>query len=162
MTTRHFITESELKPFAETINLEKEDNVRKLWLVSFLAYSIVTVFNTYSALEDLQTTLDVSSLIIMAITRIIPWFLITFYCSYKKRGTGWLLWILISLPIREFIPLLIALKLSPAWDTFTMVLIGLIFWNNSIRLLKTNSTREYTKVLAFKNKYGPDANGFCC
>jgi hypothetical protein len=167
----HFITQKDFRPFAQKLDHEKENKVRKFWLISFFAYSNISVYNIFLALRDLSATsgslkehpeIGLYIHATLALLGIIPWFWVTHHCAYKKRGTGWLLWTLISLPIWEFPGLLISLQQTLDWNTLIWLMIGIIFWVNCIRLLKVNSAREFQKVLAFKNKYGPEANGFCC
>lgn len=90
-------------------NLER--NVRKKWLFSFMLMTFLCValsFFTVIAEEGVQTVTEeigIPAGITLSTLIIIPWFWITYHCSFKKRGTSWLAWSMIRIPLGEIVEL---------------------------------------------------------
>lgn len=171
------LSEVDLKPFLETLNLEIEEKVRKQWLISFFAFtgiSALSILFTYfggGAFNEFSKNTSpafgvVCGLLIVSLA-LIPRFWIIYHYSYKKRGTAWLMWTMILLPLGELVDIgkgrwnEVAELDCLGWFIFiTFLGIEVFFWINCLRLRRVNADRKYQRVLALKAKYGPDANGF--
>ncbi len=172
------LSEADLKPFLDGLSLDIEVKVRKQWLASLFAFTGITAlsiffiyfgdgaFNEFS--ENTPLAFSLSFGLFLSSLVVVPWFWITYYCSYKKRGTVWLIWTMISLPLRELSSIGMGEWNQAAdWDSLswfmviTFLGIEVLYWVNCLRLLRVNSARECQTVLALKAKYGPEANGFC-
>jgi len=160
------LSEGDLKPFLESLNVDLEEKVREQWLISLFAFqgiSALSILLTYfrdDAFNEFSVNIGpgfsvVFGFFICSLSSI-PWFWFTSHCPYKRRGTAWLMWTMILLPLGHGGWNHVAAE----WETFGR-LIGLLYWINCLPLYRVNSAREYQRVLAFKAKYGPDANGFC-
>jgi hypothetical protein len=154
-------------------HLIEEQSIQKMkkqWLVSFLTYttllilSILLTYFGYPVFKELSTNVVDTQMII---ANILVWFLITFYCTYKKNGTAWLLLTLISLPLKE-----LAQISNGKWDLilewnalgwiFALVYSGIevLFWINCFMLCKINTVREYNNVQAWRKKNGSESDPF--
>lgn len=176
--SRQALSEEDLKPFLSGINLDSEEKVRKQWLVSLFIFtgisalsSLITYFGE-SSFKELSEYTGIAFSILFGLfvsaVALIPLFWITYHCAYKKRGTAWIMWIMISLPLGELSDIAKGgWSQSAEWDStgwimvMTFLVVEVYFWINCLRLRRVNSEREYQKVLALKAKYGSDANGFC-
>lgn len=121
----------------EDFNIKKVQKVRKHWLISFFLLIVLgpTIAN-------------------------LPWYVITYYCAYKKEGTVWLLWTMITYLLGAlFALILMSLDWNVAVQKFreldgrgwlmTVLSNGfqILFWFNCLRLYKINRLHEY------KNKF---------
>lgn len=139
--------------------------VRRRWLVSFCLYwGIGTVFTVLLAVSTAIPEIGVKNVemvhfkTMMIFTKTMPiaslfiWAWITYHCAYKKRGTKWLMWTLIVLPITAFVtfsqlfipnsPMKILLFHSVSgWilSLFGLMWVSVIYyWINCYRLRKEN------------------------
>lgn len=178
LKNQQLLTDDELNPFLNTLNLDVEKKVRKQWLVSFFAFTGIHALSAFLAYigdgaysmvsENTSPALSVIFGIFISFFILIFWFWITYHCAYKKRGTAWLMWTMISIPLRELADIGKGeWKHAAEWDSFgwfmviTFIGIEIFYWINCLRLRRVNAAREYQRILALKAKYGSDANGFC-
>ncbi len=156
----------DLKPFLETLNLEIEEKVRKQWLISFFAFigisALSILLNYFGGSEFNEFSENTSpafgvvcGLLILSLILIFR-FGITYHCSYKKRGTAWLMWTMISLPLGELAGIRKGEWSQAAeWDflrwfmVITSLGIEVFFWINCLRLRRVNLDRA---CLALKAK----------
>ena len=178
-TSQQKLSEEDLKPFLDVLNLDMEEKVRKQWLISLYAITGISAFpiiltyfggdggfNEFS--ENTSPTFSIIFGLFISSLALIPWFWITYHCSYKKRGTAWLIWTMISLPLRELESIgkgewhQVSEWDSLGWSMVIMSLgIKVFYWINCLQLRRVNSVREHQTILALKAKYGPDVNEFC-
>lgn len=172
------LSEADLKPFLDGLNSDIEEKIRKQWLVSLFAFTGISalsivltyfgdgIFNEFS--ENTSPAIIIVIGIFISCLALLSWFWITYHCSYKKRGTAWLMLTMITLPLRELTSIGKGQwNQVTEWDSFAWFMIitflgmKVFFWINCLRLQRVNSAREYQRVLAWKAKYGPDADSFC-
>lgn len=67
--------------------IQQEKRIRKRWFISFIIFYLVNIVSVM-----------LSSLFFMIILLIVQ-ALITHHCSYNKKGTKWLMWVLITVPL---------------------------------------------------------------
>lgn len=165
-----------MQPFLRNIDLVREELIRKQWLVSLYVF---TAFHTVSTLLSClvggdftplieSTGIAFGSIVVLALSCLlsVPLFWITYHCAYKKRGTAWLMWIMIVNPLGELgwlvgVYEVLAEGNGIFWYLLTIVVgIEVFYWINCWRLRKVNSIREYQRVLALKAKYGSDVYDF--
>src|SRR5262249_19119553 len=101
-TPKYSIQEEDLKPYLSQMDIQIEETVRKQWLISFLIYTVSSAFVIFLKYIGVITLNEVGketgnpySIIFDIVFSSILWVLITYHCSYKKRGTAWLLLIMI-------------------------------------------------------------------
>lgn len=88
-----------------------EIKTRKKWLVSFVLISLISVFSVFftivgeEGVESVSKEIGLPLGIMISTLAIIPWFWITYHCSFKKRGTAWLSWTMVMVPLRELMDL---------------------------------------------------------
>lgn len=88
-----------------------ERTVRKKWLISFILMTFLSVavsFFTVIAEDGVETVsveIGIPAGITLSTIIIIPWFWITYHCSFKKRGTSWLAWSMVRIPLGEIVEL---------------------------------------------------------
>lgn len=84
-----------------------ERKTRKRWLVSFLLMSVISAFSVFfsvvgeDGLESVSKEIGIPLGLMISTCAVIPWFWITYHCSFKKRGTAWLTWTMVMMPLRE-------------------------------------------------------------
>lgn len=151
------LTDDDLKPFFEKLDLAGEEKVRKRWLtilgVSSL-YSVILFLNNDWA-ENAGDSFNFFISLLKGLGMVLPGTLITYYFAFKKRGTLWLLVQLITMPIAvvifyySYYPELTASQL--AFFVFDFFIEG-YYWFCSFQLFKINSARKHQKALAIKAK----------
>lgn len=137
---------------------QDEDKVRKNWLISFFVFLGLSVFfGTFFLLENQQLYNfynNANSLFIITFSSfmfisIIGYWWLTYFFAYKKNGTKWLMFLLITIPLRELKPFvrgdgygIINYDLAE-WFVLALFLgTKLVFWVNSLKLYKLNSARK--------------------
>lgn len=151
------LTEEDLKPFFEKLDLAGEEKIRKHWLAIFAfssIYSIILFLNN-DWTDHTGESFNFFISLLKGLGMILPGTLITYYFAYIKRGTVWLLVQLITIPIAivvfyfttypEVTPFQLAFF---AFDLF----IEAYYWFCSLQLFKVNSARKHQKALAMKAK----------
>lgn len=153
------LSKTDLNPYFDGLNFDIEEKVRKQWLISFFLFigmTFVSIFfegfgvGAFNGFFE-NTNLDFSdfsviSSLIFSCLNLLLWGWITYYCAYKKRGTGWLMWIMITLPLRELVRIGKGeLNQVALWDSFTWFLVvtylcvEVFYWINCLRLRKINA-----------------------
>lgn len=174
MAQHSSVSEGKLQPDLKDIEIQKEEKIRRMWLISLLTYIVIlmafSIANSLPSAMVSENKENASIFIYHLITSIlypILWFWITYHCSYTKRGTAWLMWIMISTSISLLITVFTTYwNQTVEWDSLSRMIticvfgFDIFFWINCLRLYKVNSAREYQKVRALKAKYGPEASGF--
>jgi len=139
-------------------------NIRKHWLFSFLGLGcisfLVYLFPLISR-TNLFHPIDYNIATIAEMFGVFIWSWITYHCAYRKRGTGWLMWVLISAPMivlhdilkgdnQEVIQHL--LYFHPVVFFITLIPLAGIswFWFNSLRLRKLNLRRKKSPSKSIK------------
>lgn len=152
-----------------------EIKARKNWLISFWLY-YGPLLPWYLCFCGLMTYLFAAGvckskscmllnillpiLIIFCLALAIVPMLITYRCAYKKRGTAWLKWLMIIIPIkivicvapvpyRSMIPDQMKTATSE-WLMYIFILIDLFFWVNCYKLYKFNKIHARNKLGAEK------------
>ncbi len=157
--SRSFTTNSDA--LSDFITFEKEEEIRKQWLESLIAATvffnfpyILAIFITiFLAYKDTGVVFSVS----LGIFTLIPstlWFSITYYCSYKKRGTAWLMWVIIAILAGGVLTVSLTIKLFQENSSIlllglTTLVVELYFFINCLRLYKVNSKRKQTLKQAY-------------
>jgi hypothetical protein len=136
-----------------------EKSIRKQWLISFwLYYSMTLIWVLPTAVapffilhKNVKEILLASVIfLILSSFSLIP-MLITYHCAYRKRGTAWLLWLLIIIPIYMallFISFLQAeMKTGLNFSGWVLLyfLPTIFFWVSSFRLRKVNKIHRVTE-----------------
>jgi hypothetical protein len=125
----------------ESQHLNDIKNVRKKWLISFLTILIicstgiiVNIFFEPDFIDILKTS-----------TQLSIWAYITYYCSYKKCGTGWLMFNLIMIPFQMSCLYLLFFLNRSAEDLlvnlFILTPLFSWFWINCFKLRKFNKMK---------------------
>lgn len=112
--------------------------IRKKWLISFLILLIVPIFGLIVRLFFEPDTLA----FVIGSAQIAVWSLITYNRAYKERGTAWLMFTLIVIPLQIVILYIISymdgsveeLVVNAVFVTPLMI----YFWINCLRLRKYN------------------------
>ena len=161
----------DLMPYIKNIDVENEKKIRAQWLISFLSYLAISLIIEFTRCLEIRfseftenTVLSfnfISGSFISSICNPVILFWITYHCSYKKRGTSWLMLMLIWIPAG----LLLAVgtmywnQLS-LWNSLDTVLgkgwplvlaalsTSIFFWFNCLRLYRANSVRKHEEELA--------------
>ena len=135
----------------------KEKRVRKHWIISLWTVTIIHALslsiNFYlTAVENGVVVEAPSVAIILLGSAVIAsiHFMISYHCAYKERGTKWLTWTLVTLPLgllsglsRGGLPLV---ELSGAEIFALLFAIGVsaYYWINCLQLREVNSARKKT------------------
>lgn len=132
---------------------DEDESVRKSWFVSFILVWVLTILNIFSSLLARNgfsvTNGEVLIYLVMAVALTMPWYWITYHCSYYKRGTAWLVWMMITAPIqfllnmyREGLDILVEWG-SFGWSLISMDLgIEFYFLINCYFYYKANAARK--------------------
>lgn len=141
-----------------------ERKIRKKWLVAFLLMSVIFVLLLLATIfvgdgvESVSEEVGIPFGIMISTLVIIPWFWITYYCAFKKRGTQWLTWTMIMLPLNELRGISeegwrsILEWNAISWFLFLIVfIVEFYYWINCFRLRKINSKRKQICSDAFFN-----------
>ncbi len=135
-----------------------EEKVRKQWLISFVIMTLISQLSFFLDCVEkgllgaisMETgfAFGVFICILFSVLISLPWFLITFRCSYRNKGTAWLKWIMISIPVRvlfEFwkeglndLPDLILNLFASGIDIY--------FWMLCLSLHQVNSARKRIRL----------------
>ncbi len=144
------------------MTLQNEEKVRRLWLLSFyilityLLMSTVIIniqYGTFTKLEPLLgTALRFFIMMMSDFLLMVPFLWITYHCSYKKRGTAWLMCIMILVPIWDLTSFWIGYwNQMIGWVLGVKMTIALVvdafFWVNCYRLYKVNFARKHKKPI---------------
>jgi hypothetical protein len=137
-----------------------ENKTRKTWLISFLIYIAFSIVSTLLIFFDLLNG-DSENLGIIVLTALlisalvtIPSSWITYHCAYKKRGTAWLMWIMIAMPLRELVNFSKGEWNQIDWSVIAIAYVAIafgveiFFWVNCLRLYEVNNKR----LLALQTK----------
>jgi hypothetical protein len=169
------LSEEDLKPYFSGSDIQKEKKIRKQWLISLFIYaaSMVTTRLLYFGIPLFYGLVKGRGFPLMYLLRtlggsfiyILPWFLITYYCSYKKSGRAWLMCTMIMLPLIEFGNIagggwnnVFACDPLLGWSVVTVsVGFDIFYLVNCLRLYRVNSSRKKKRALAIQEKYRPDA-----
>lgn len=153
------------------IDVIYEEKIRTQWLILFSIYFAFNFFETIVRSLDLEAIKELTvsqgqfsalrMIVLSSLTVLIPDFLITYYCSYRKKGTAWLMFLIVVVPVG----LVVKFFRLEANDFYQLLygissLIGVVYWIACIRLRRVNAKWEYQKVLALKAKFGEEADGF--
>ncbi len=157
------LTEELQNPFLDEMSRENETRIRKHWLITLCLYTATffiplfefpfqELFNEFSWMIQIVLAIVFGIFFILAS---FPWFWIAYYCAYKKRGTAWLLWTIITIPLGEVIMIISGEHWiqTHTWSSFHLfhVIASLsceaIYWVNCLRLYKINSAREDQMLL---------------
>lgn len=141
------------------IALEKE--IRKKWLSSYYAMAALltlSIFNGFISTVSLgemtksEAVTNILFIMVFSFIATIPWCWITHHCAYKKKGTKWLLWNLISMPVAEILGF-VNLP-NENWNVLSLFFVGIAFTieayylYNSYQLRKINlEIKNSTKVV---------------
>ncbi len=97
---------------SESCHLTEYENLieiktRKKWLISLILMSLISVFSAFftvvgeEGVDSVSKEIGIPLGIVILTLAIIPWFWITYHCAFKKRGTAWLSWTMVMVPLRE-------------------------------------------------------------
>ena len=140
-----------------TVKTEHE-KIRKRWLISLLAdtamgiiVALLAYFN-YGLFQEISKYnnefFSISMGFILSTLPFVLSYWISYHCAYKKRGTAWLMWTLIIIPIGmifgypKHLPLFLQLILT--WNTYEWPFIAIktgleiYYWINCWTLRKIN------------------------
>lgn len=122
---------------SQQLTTSSESKVRKKWLISFFSFftlgAIGCIGDLVSEPMNLRTLIDSAHIII--------WSLITYHFAYNKKGTKWLMFILIVIPFQlTFLYIAQFFSYSPEELLLTLLLTPFMsyFWLNCYRLRKYN------------------------
>ena len=155
---------SNISLYLREIDTNYEDSVRKQWFISFILMNLFASFFSYFTSMN-SGYFSILSAILIATASLIPSIWITYYCAYQKRGSAWLLYLIITIPF-SFLSLpafylsaknnLSPLMFSPALmlSALTSSIMTIVFWINCIRLRKVNlKRRHHQNALILKEKF---------
>ncbi len=160
LAQRLLLPTSNISLYLQEIDHAREEKARKRWLTAFILMTIFSALLSFHLFQQ-SALMSLTSSIVCAILAMIPAAFVNYYCAYKKRGTAWLLYLIISTPFNLLF--LIGKELhSPTLHWSPLVTLGTIlylttqiyFWVESIRLRKVNLIRRYHKnALVLKEKF---------
>ena len=126
-----------------------KDKVRREWLISLLVYcgtTAITLVFTF-LIFDFSLGIGLASALVCAAVQ----FWIPYHCAYKKQGTAWLMFTMVSMTIRGWIGLSKVEWvdwLLVDWLVISIVLgIQVYYWVNCLRLWKVNTARRGLKPI---------------
>ncbi len=160
LADRLLLPDDNIPLYLQKIDTVSEDNIRRLWLISFI---VTNLFAAYFSFLSNMNSIKAGPLLASIITllTLIPSVWITYYCAYYKRGSAFLLYLIISLPLSFFFLGMNELIKPIFMWTAPLKISGLLyfptvifFWICSIKLRKVNLTRRYHKnALALREKF---------
>jgi hypothetical protein len=115
---------------------------RKRWLVSFWVWIAVTYIVDLLLLLGGDSNDQIQTLVEMALMPISFW--ITYYCAYRKRGTAWLAWILVVIPLRILMDMVESYDVEVLKNSISLIVVlGILssqiwFWIASMKLRLAN------------------------
>lgn len=151
LNARLLLPDDNISLYLHKIDVKKEDKVRKLWFISFILTNVFAVYPSY--LSNLNSGKFGPALaLLITFLSLIPGIWIAYYCAYKKRGSAFLLFLIITIPLSYFF-LTVNEFIKPlfTWtNTFKLYVVFYLltvvyYWINSIKLRKVNLTRRYHK-----------------
>lgn len=178
------LTEEDVQPYLQNLDLEKEKRTKKQWLITLISMNLISIPIVIFVLNHVFNLLGTYATMPWFAYIFIPFILITivmtvcslYYCTYKKQGTI-LLSLSIMLTVQSICNGLAILFVFPLFNSinynailkelhlpeiFTqIVLISLVvsaWWLYiSCQLLRFNSAREKVAFLSLYGKKGKDA-----
>lgn len=84
-----------------------EVDIRKKWLISFVLMSLISTLSFFcrtidaEGVESVSIEIGIPLALVISTIPVVPWFWITYHCSFKKKGTRWLSWTMVTIPLRE-------------------------------------------------------------
>lgn len=130
----------------EEIAYEKE--IRKKWLTSYFGVVLLLILSFFNGMTQSEAALPFIFLIALSIVVNIPWCWITYHCAYKKKGTRWLLWNLISMPLAEVIAII--KQPMEGWGAMNFIILGIALMIEGYYLFNSYQLRKLN--LEMKNK----------
>ena len=160
LAERLLLPDDNIPLYLHRLDVEKENKIRKLWLISFI---LANLFSIYFPFVTWVNSVGISPFLAFAIAllSVIPSIWITYYCAYLKRGSAFLLYLIISIPVSIVIlsmnelirPLFIwssHLKISGILYLAALI----FFWTSSIKIRRVNLNRRYhINALALTEKF---------
>ncbi len=152
---------SYLKPVDEV----KEIKTRRNWLISFILFNLVSsIASSYLIL--IMDDINLKSKILIPLVTLFSFtisILITYYCAYLKKGTAWLLWILITIPFSQlYSSFMQAAKktpyLLPNWLQILLLTFTIFYWIQSLYLRNVNLRRRYHNDAMYLKNYFESEN----
>ena len=98
LAERLLLPDDNIPLYLHRLDVEKENKIRKLWLISFI---LANLFSIYFPFVTWVNSAGISPFLAFAIAllSVIPSIWITYYCAYLKRGSAFLLYLIISIPV---------------------------------------------------------------
>ena len=160
LANRLLLPTADINLYLKEIDTSNEERVRKQWFITFVLINIFGFIYPYLSLRSSGAFNIGISIGIIAIS-LIPSIWITYYCAYQKRGSAFLLCLIITFPFsifgliaKEYFGLI--MKWSPALVAVSIsyITIAIFYWINCIRLRKVNLTRRFHKnALILQEKF---------
>ena len=168
LASRILLPTSDIELYLKEINTTKEEKVRRQWLISFVILNIISIIFSYLSraafspyLSGMSTVIFNAVALAISVLSVIPSILITYYCAYQKRGSAFLLYIIIILPLsifglmtREYFRPSMIWSQALVIASFSQLAINIVYWINCIRLRSVNLKRRFhTNALILKEKF---------
>ena len=160
------ISDDEARAYFTEADLQREARIRRHWLISYAVLASLALLSAFFPDVQVQQSPFFSEtgqkIIAAAITVLYTLISVSigYYCAYKKRGTMWLLLVIVAVPVGTIFSLAgewkmlfsqlgwwAALSLSPS------VAVIAWFWVSCLRLRAVNLARRSRIELARKEKY---------
>lgn len=151
--------------YIDGLTISLDEKIKKQWLISFYMITVISIlFNPFmqmneKLLEDSNFFSVYTTIFFWAFLETIPWFGITYYCSYKKRGTAWLMVTALTIyPLAVLLtPLFVLNELIEvnqfSWISLVIPLgFQIFYWMNSLNLYRANLIYKFRSGLNEESK----------
>jgi hypothetical protein len=166
LKNRILLPTSDISTYLKQVDEIKEEKARKRWLIIFIINYLSSIFSAFSMWMNMSVSqplpIKITVLSSYAISFALS-FWITYHCAYKKRGSAYLLLLLISIPISIFFLIMSQFSNPSYWSQLTNLTkisvllnfgLNMLFWISSFNLRKINLVRRYhTNALLLKEKF---------
>lgn len=151
------VSEEDLQPYLQDIDVKKEKKVRKRWLtifciIQFLNFLFFFLHFSIDGFTESPSNKELTFMLVFfflfSALIVMPVFWITYHCSYKKRGTKWLMFILILTPLAGAARILSGEE-SQMLATVDVAILA-YYWIHCLRLYKVNALRKQKTKIALK------------
>ena len=160
------ISEEELETYMSDADRLHEAKVRRWWMISYSVVSVMALFSALFPDSLVQQSPFLSETGQKIVTTVISVFYtlvsiwIGYHCAYKKKGTIWLLLVLLATPVSIFLSIITEWGLLFAefgwWVMLSVApVLGMLcwFWVNCLRLRRVNLFRQSRIQRARDDKY---------
>ncbi len=166
LKNRILLPTSDISIYLKQVDEIKEEKARKTWLITFIITYISSLFSAFSMWMNMSISQPLPVRIAVLFSYIVSfaiYFWIAYHCAYKKRGSLYLLILLISIPLSYLSLIISHFNDASHWSELTNLTklsiwinfgLNIFFWISSFNLRKINLIRRYhTNALLLKEKF---------